>query len=331
MDGFNPMTCGGLELAGNFQDISRRWQMINDDGFPESFFRRKFTARGCHSVVMNPSQTIRRFRVSILMPLASACLLFSAAPIVASEDATLWTSVDGVSIRARLAGWDGRRVFLVKNGRHFVVPLERLSVECVAKAKRMLETPAEIPSSMAARHRPSNPPVGVASPRPPSCGKQRPLHLPRDRHGMAVYPSEAITRIVRTTAYSCGESDHLSYGSLSAYGTPLRYSDRLRSAAADWSVYPVGTRFRIKGQPWLYVVDDYGSALVGTGTIDIYHPTLEGMRSWGRRNVEITIVRWGCQATSARILAGRTRHDHCRRMFDAISRRVDASGRIASR
>lgn len=135
---------------------------------------------------------------------------------------------------------------------------------------------------------------------------------------MPLHPTHNLARVVRTTAYFCGKTDHLPYENLSAYGTPLRYSDQLRSAGADWSVYPVGTRFRIKGQPWLYVVDDYGSAFVGTGTIDLYYPTKESMRSWGRRNVEITILRWGCQATSERILAGRQQHVHCRQMLVAI-------------
>jgi 3D (Asp-Asp-Asp) domain-containing protein len=148
---------------------------------------------------------------------------------------------------------------------------------------------------------------------------------------MPVYAYHVRTRVVRTTAYSCGESDHLIYGNRNALGTPLKYGAGLHSAAADWSVYPAGTTFRITGLPWLYVVDDYGSALVGTGTIDIYHPDREEMKRWGRRNVEVTIVRWGSLGQSARILAGRTRHDHCRQMFDAINRQCAAMRLVASR
>ena len=55
-------------------------------------------------------------------------------------------------------------------------------------------------------------------------------------------------------------------------GKPLRFG-MVRSAAADWSRYPVGTRFRIVGKPYEYVIDDYGSALVGTDTIDLYKPS----------------------------------------------------------
>jgi 3D (Asp-Asp-Asp) domain-containing protein len=96
---------------------------------------------------------------------------------------------------------------------------------------------------------------------------------PRDKHSMPVYTFSERTRVVRTTAYTCTEDDHLIYGNKNATGTPLRYTNRVRSAAADWSFYPVGTTFRIKGLPYLYVVDDYGSALAGTGTVDLYKPT----------------------------------------------------------
>lgn len=140
---------------------------------------------------------------------------------------------------------------------------------------------------------------------------------PKDKHGMPLYSGERV-RHVRTTAYTCSEDDHIQYGSMNAAGTPLRYSDRVRSAAADWSVYPLGTTFKIKGLPHLYVIDDYGSALTGTGTIDLYKPTKSHMNAWGRRNVEIAVVRWGSYERSAKLLSGRLGFDHCRQMFAAI-------------
>jgi 3D (Asp-Asp-Asp) domain-containing protein len=143
---------------------------------------------------------------------------------------------------------------------------------------------------------------------------------PRDKHSMPVYSFSERTRVVRTTAYTCSEDDHLIYGSRNATGTQLRYTNRVRSAAADWSFYPVGTTFRIKGLPYLYVVDDYGSALTGTGTIDIYKPNKEIMNLWGRRNVEINIVQWGSFNRSAELLSQRTKFDHCRKMLSNIIR-----------
>lgn len=137
---------------------------------------------------------------------------------------------------------------------------------------------------------------------------------------MPVYAFSDRTRVVRTTAYTCSEDDHLIYGSKNATGTPLRYNDRVRSAAADWSFYPVGTTFRIKGLPYLYVVDDYGSALLGTGTVDIYKPNKEIMNLWATRTVEMTVVQWGSMTRSAELLSKRTGHDHCRKMLANILR-----------
>ena len=154
---------------------------------------------------------------------------------------------------------------------------------------------------------------------------------PRDKHSMPVYSYSERNRIVRTTAYTCSEDDHLIYGSKNATGTTLRYNDKVRSAAADWSFYPVGTTFRIKGLPYLYVVDDYGSALTGTGTIDIYKPSKEIMNVWGRRNVELTIVQWGSFTRSAELLSQRTSFDHCRKMLANIVRQRPDLGRVAMR
>lgn len=129
----------------------------------------------------------------------------------------------------------------------------------------------------------------------------------------------ASTRIgsVRTTAYTHSESDHLQYGSKTAVGTPLKYGS-VRSAATDWSVYPVGTVFQIEGQPYLYEVDDYGSALVGTNTIDLYKPNRNEMNNWGTRNVSIRVVKWGSFSRSLAIMRGREKNQHVRKMVQRI-------------
>jgi 3D (Asp-Asp-Asp) domain-containing protein len=152
---------------------------------------------------------------------------------------------------------------------------------------------------------------------------------PKDRHHMPVYAFSDRTRIVRTTAYTCSESDHLVYGNSNATGTPLRYTNRVRSAAADWSFYPVGTVFRISGLPYLYVVDDYGSALAGNATVDIYEPTKDLMNVWGSRKVEMTVVQWGSFNRSAEILGKRTSYSHCRQMLANIVRQMPNRGRVA--
>lgn len=148
---------------------------------------------------------------------------------------------------------------------------------------------------------------------------------------MPIYSFGERHRVVRTTAYTCSEDDHLIYGSKNATGTELRYSGKVRSAAADWSFYPVGTVFRIKGMPQLYVVDDYGSALTGTGTIDMYKPSKALMNKWGRRNVEVSVVQWGSFTRSAEILSQRTSYAHCRQMLSNITRQRPDLLSIASR
>lgn len=154
---------------------------------------------------------------------------------------------------------------------------------------------------------------------------------PRDKHSMPVYAFSDRTRVVRTTAYTCTEDDHLIYGNKNATGTPLRYTERVRSAAADWSFYPVGTTFRIKGLPHLYVVDDYGSALQGTGTVDLYKPSKAVMNQWGRRTVELTVVQWGSFSRSAELLSPRTKHAHCAKMLANIIRQQPSLSHFAKR
>ena len=151
--------------------------------------------------------------------------------------------------------------------------------------------------------------------------------LPMDKHGRPTYHSESIRhRFVRTTAYSCAENEPGAVGSLSALGTVLKYG-RVRSAAADWSRYPVGTTFRIKGLPHVYVVEDYGSALVGTNTIDIYHPNLRLMRKWATRDAEINVIKWGSWERTANLLRGRTKYSHCAQMYYAVMAKIN-SGQV---
>ena len=131
-------------------------------------------------------------------------------------------------------------------------------------------------------------------------------------------------RTVRTTSYSHAEMEKGGiYGRKNAIGLNLRYGN-VRSAAADWSRYPLGTKFRIVGQPHMYVIDDYGSALVGTDTIDIYKPNLSMMKAWGVRHIDIEILEWGCYKSSFTILSGRKHAPHCLEMYRNIKPKVGA-------
>ena len=123
---------------------------------------------------------------------------------------------------------------------------------------------------------------------------------------------------VRTTAYCHRESDHVSFGRKSAKGTRLRYG-KIRSAAADWSRFPLGTRFKIQGQPYEYHVDDYGIALTDSWTIDLYFPTMSMMHRWGTKRVKIEVLEWGSFEKSLKILKGRSsKGAYIRRMIASL-------------
>lgn len=142
----------------------------------------------------------------------------------------------------------------------------------------------------------------------------------------AATPLHGTSMRVRTTAYTHSESDHIVYGVKNAVGTNLKYG-MLRSAAADWSRFPVGTRFCIANEPGIvYEVDDYGSALVGTGTIDIYKPSRSMMNDWGVRHVDIKVVKWGSYERSMQLMRDRTRWPHVRQMINSIQARAKAGG-----
>lgn len=149
--------------------------------------------------------------------------------------------------------------------------------------------------------------------------------LPKDKHGMPTYHKHSDrTRYVRMTAYSHMENEPGAPGRMNAAGGILKYGS-VRSAAADWSVYPLGTMFKIKGLPYTYVVDDYGSALVGTNTVDIFKPSLSKMNKWGTRKSEITVIQWGSYERSLRLLKGRKGYRHCRKMYYGCKNKLNNS------
>lgn len=125
---------------------------------------------------------------------------------------------------------------------------------------------------------------------------------------------------VRTTAYTHTESDHRRYGARNALGTALRHGE-INSAAADWSRFPAGTIFRVRATGEIFEVDDYGWALSGTNTIDLYKPTRRAMNEWGVRRVTIEILHWGDVRESYKILKPRAKHRHVRRMVRQIEQR----------
>lgn len=122
---------------------------------------------------------------------------------------------------------------------------------------------------------------------------------------------------VRTTAYTHKERDHRRYGTRNALGSNLCYG-KIHSAAADWARWPAGTIFRIQETGDICQVDDYGWALSGRNTIDLYKPTMAGMKHWGVRRVHIEVLHWGNPWESYRKLKPAKHYRHVRRMMKEI-------------
>ena len=129
---------------------------------------------------------------------------------------------------------------------------------------------------------------------------------------VATGPSARIQK-VRTTAYTHSEGT----GGKNAIGQRLS-GGKLKSASSDWSRYPLGTRFRIVSSGDEYVIDDYGGALVGTNTIDLYKPSRLEMQRWGVRHEEIEIIHWGSSEDSLKVLRQRRGVGRVRRMIAGL-------------
>ncbi len=130
-------------------------------------------------------------------------------------------------------------------------------------------------------------------------------------------PADVATRTgrqkVRTTAFTHTEVG----GTRNAIGQRLS-SGKLKSASSDWSRFPLGTRFRILSSGDEYIIDDYGGALVGTNTIDLYKPSRLEMRRWGVRQEEIEILHWGSPGESLKVLRPRRGIGRVRRMIASL-------------
>lgn len=139
--------------------------------------------------------------------------------------------------------------------------------------------------------------------------------------GLATKPQQKISTTaakrmyVRTTAYHHSEPG----GRVTAIGGYLR---PVHSAAADWSWLPAGTRFRIVETGEDYVIEDYGSALIGRYTIDLYKSTRSAMNAWGVRYVHIEILEMGSYPVSLAVLKPRQKYAHVRAMVAGLRNKV---------
>ena len=115
--------------------------------------------------------------------------------------------------------------------------------------------------------------------------------------------SMAETRTTTTVRTTRGRSRSSS--------VPLIYG----SAAADWSRWPAGTVFRLLSTGQIYRVEDYGWALSGRNTIDLYMANQREMNSWGAREETIQVLQWGDPQRSLQFLRSHQNYSHIKRMM----------------
>ena len=129
---------------------------------------------------------------------------------------------------------------------------------------------------------------------------------------------------VTATAYGSGAKCNGAWAARNAVGGRLK-SGAVTSAAADWSRFPLGTKFKVVETGKVYEVDDYGSAMVGKDKVDLFHTSYRDVYRWGVRTVTLEILEWGCLEKSLTILRPRSRAPHVRRMVEALEDKVDGA------
>ena len=129
--------------------------------------------------------------------------------------------------------------------------------------------------------------------------------IDKPKKGTRVTTTVTATRVTKTTTPVRGAKRVVAVSGK---------SPRIGSAAADWSRWPVGTTFRLLSTGQMYRVEDYGWALSGRNTIDLYMSNRSDMNSWGARQEPIQILHWGDAQQSLQILQSHTEHKHIKRM-----------------
>jgi len=76
----------------------------------------------------------------------------------------------------------------------------------------------------------------------------------------------------------------------------------------------MGTTFRLLSTGQIYRVEDYGWALAGRNTIDLYMANQGAMDAWGARHEPIQILQWGDAQESLRRLRQHNDYRHIKRM-----------------
>jgi 3D (Asp-Asp-Asp) domain-containing protein len=129
--------------------------------------------------------------------------------------------------------------------------------------------------------------------------------LDKPKKTTRVTTTVTTTRVTKTNANTRGTKRAVASG---------KSPPRIGSAAADWSRWPMGTTFRLLSTGQMYRVEDYGWALSGRNTIDLYMANQRDMNAWGARQEPIQILHWGDPQQSLQFLQSHQDYKHIKRM-----------------
>jgi 3D (Asp-Asp-Asp) domain-containing protein len=135
--------------------------------------------------------------------------------------------------------------------------------------------------------------------------KFEPFSMDKPKKATRVTTTVAKTRVAKTTTTTRGAKRAVAVNSK---------PPRIGSAAADWSRWPMGTTFRLLSTGQMYRVEDYGWALSGRNTIDLYMANQRDMNAWGARQEPIQVLHWGDSQESLQFLRGHQDYKHIKRM-----------------
>jgi 3D (Asp-Asp-Asp) domain-containing protein len=138
-----------------------------------------------------------------------------------------------------------------------------------------------------------------------SDAKLEKFSVDKPKKGTRVTTTVTTKRVTKTTTTTKGGKRAVAVS---------KSPPRIGSAAADWSRWPVGTTFRLLSTGQMYRVEDYGWALSGRNTIDLYMANQRDMNTWGARQEPIQILHWGDPQQSLQILRLHSDHKHIKRM-----------------
>ena len=129
--------------------------------------------------------------------------------------------------------------------------------------------------------------------------------MDKPKKATRVTTTVTATRVTKTTTTTRGGKRAVAVS---------KAPPRTGSAAADWSRWPMGTTFRLLSTGQMYRVEDYGWALSGRNTIDLYMANQRDMNQWGARQEPIQVLHWGDPRESLQFLRAHQDYKHIKRM-----------------